>query len=120
VIDPVATVARAAAGALVAEHGPGVPGEVEAVLGSGVSGPARDRYGDPVSIGALVVSIATLAWTVYTDLRKQTPTPAPEVVARTVRVKLRDPGGLDPATRDRVIEVVVGETHRVAATIDPD
>lgn len=80
--------------------------------------PARDRYADPVSIGALVVSIATLAWTIYTDLRKRTPAPAPEVVARTVRVELRDSGGLDPTARDRVIEVVVGETVRVATTTD--
>jgi hypothetical protein len=42
------------------------------------------------------------------------------VVARTAWVKLRESGGLDRAARDRVIEVVVGESFRVATTTDPD
>lgn len=58
------------------------------------------------------MSIATLAWTVYTDLQKQTPRPSPAVIARTIRVRLSDNGELDPAQRDRVIviDIVVDDT----------
>jgi hypothetical protein len=117
VTDPVETVARAAASALAPEYGPELAGEIEAALQTEAS--SRDRYADPVGIGALLVSIATLAWTVYTDLRERTQQPAPEVVARTVRVELRDSSGLEPAARDRAIEVVVRETVRVATATGP-
>lgn len=69
-----------------------------------------ERYADPISLASLIVSIATLAWTVYNDLRTKTPQPSREVVARTMRVRLNDAAGLDPAQRDRVIDVVVEET----------
>lgn len=110
--DPVEVAARAAADQLAAVYGPALPTEVEAALQArGYTPP--DRYVDPVAIGALIVSITTLAWTVYTDLRNRTPAPSSEVVSRTVRVRLGDTGDLDTASRDRIIEVVVGETIRI-------
>jgi hypothetical protein len=108
--DPVEQSARAAARRLVTEHGAGLPADVEAALHQreAVRGPVQ--YLDPVSLGALVVSVASLAWTVYTDLKKKTPEPPREVVARTIRVRLDGADGLDPAKRDHIIEVVVDET----------
>ncbi|HEU4421199.1 MAG TPA: hypothetical protein VFR67_01520 [Pilimelia sp.] len=112
--DPVEHIARAAAARLAAQHGPALPVDVEAALHA--RGPARepDRYVDPISLGALIVSVASLAWTVYTDLRQKTTNPSPEVLTRTIRVQLRDVDRLDPTERDRVIDVVVTETvnHR--------
>jgi hypothetical protein len=32
------------------------------------------RYRDPVLVASLIVSAATLAWTIYTDQRHHTPT----------------------------------------------
>jgi hypothetical protein len=52
-----------------------------------------------VALAGLVVAIATLAWTIYNDLRKKTPNPAPEVAARTLRVELRRQGDGAPGQR---------------------
>jgi hypothetical protein len=54
------------------------------------------------------VCIATLAWTIYNDLRKKTPRPAPDVAARTLRVELRRHTDGTPDS-DKVTEVVVAE-----------
>lgn len=110
--DPVAGIARAAAHRLAADHGPSLSADVEVALQTRGGTEPPDRYLDPISLGALVVSIASLAWTVYTDLKTKTPNPPTEVVARTVRVQLRDSVNVDPTARDRIIDVVVGEaTH---------
>ena len=107
--DPVADNARGAAQRLSDELSPRLVADVEAALAAGEGRTVPDRYLDPISLGALVVSVAQLAWTVYTDLRKQTPEPSPEVIARTVRVKLAA-DDTPHSQRDRIIEVVVEET----------
>ncbi|MDJ1135454.1 hypothetical protein [Streptomyces iconiensis] len=117
--DPIATGARAAANRLTAPNGPALAAEVEAALHVRATTSRPVQYIDPVSLGALIVSIAGLTWTVYRDLRKTTPAPSPEVVARHVRVRLdrdsRPPGPeLDAADRDQVIEIVIEETVRSA------
>jgi hypothetical protein len=109
--DPIAETARAAAVRLADEYGPGVLGQVEAELNGRTAG----TYFDPVAIGGLVVAVASLAWTVYADLKKKTPKPDPEVVARAVRVQLDHPGTVDVAVRDNVIAVVVSETARIGS-----
>jgi hypothetical protein len=111
--DPTAMVARAAAERLEAEAGPGLVTEVEAVLATRESPSAPPRYADPVALASLIVSIASLAWTVYTDLKKRTSKPSAEVVARTVRVTRRDHGQADAP--DHIVEVVVTEAIRAAA-----
>jgi hypothetical protein len=111
--DPVGIAARAAARQLQAEAGPGLVAEVEAVLATRESPSAPPQYLDPVALATLIVAIASLAWTVYTDLRKRTARPAPEVVARTVRVTQRDQGQADAP--DYIVEIIVTETIRAAA-----
>jgi hypothetical protein len=113
-IDPVERAARAAAHRLAAEYGLGLALEVEAALHARGSTRHPEQYLDPVSLGSLVVSVATLAWTVYTDLKKKTPKPSPAVVARTIRVRLSNDGELDPAQQDRIIDIVVDETVQTA------
>jgi hypothetical protein len=111
--DPVAVAARAAAQQLEAEAGPGLVAEVEAVLATRESPSAPPpQYVDPVVVASLIVAIASLAWTVYTDLRKRTARPSAEVVARTVRVTRQDQG--QAAAPDHIVEVVVTETIRAA------
>ncbi|MBL1102652.1 hypothetical protein [Streptomyces coffeae] len=117
--DPIATIARAAVNRLTAPHSAAVAAEVEAALHTRATTSRPVQYIDPVSLGTLIVSIAGLAWTVYRDLRKTTPAPSPEMVARHVRVRLgrdsRPPGPeLDAADRDQVIEIVIEETVRAA------
>lgn len=60
------------------------------------------------------MSIATLAWTVYTDLKNKAPKPSPAVVTRTIRIQLSNNGELDPTQRDRIIDIVVDETIQTA------
>lgn len=109
--DPVAAAARAAAGHLATQHGPVLAAEVEAALHARGTGHRPDQYFDPVSLGSLIVSIASLTWTIYTGLKNKTPNPAPEVLARAVRVELRTRGDNAQASQeqDKVTEIVVTE-----------
>ena len=70
--DPAADAARSAAAILAADLGPNLPAEVEAALAARGTQQRPDRYLDPVSLAGLIVAIATLAWTIYNDRRKQT------------------------------------------------
>jgi len=106
VTDPVEAVARAAAERMAPEYGPRLKTDVEAALYARESQRGPEQYIDPVALGSLIVSIATLAWTIYSDLRKKTPDPAPEVAARTLRVELRRH---TDGTPDKITEVVVAE-----------
>ncbi len=87
-----------------------LPGDVEAALRARTEAPARDQYVDPISLAGLVVSVATLAWGIYRDLRGEGAAPAREVVERRVRVEVRElDASTAPEQRDRIIEVVVDE-----------
>ncbi|MBQ1023174.1 hypothetical protein [Micromonospora sp. C95] len=115
--DPIATAARATANRLAAPPGSALSAEVEAALHAQPSTSHPVQYVDPVSLGGLIVSVATFAWMVYRDLRKSTSAPYPEAIARHVRIRLdRDPGPqgpeLEAADRDRIIEIVIEETIR--------
>ncbi len=106
--------ARAAAIRLSEQYGADVPTDVDVELGRDPDAPP-DQYVDPVSIGALIVSIASLAWTVYQDLRRQNkPEPTTEVVSRTVRLQLDHPSHSSPDERAHVIDVTVEELLRQA------
>jgi hypothetical protein len=111
--DPAADAARAAAAILAPDLGPSLPAEVETALTARDGGEQRPgRYWDSVSLASLIVSIATLAWTIYNDQRKHTPDPPPNAVARQVRITLRDQDTVLPPGIERITEVVATEiTH---------
>ena len=73
-----------------------------------------DRYLDPVSLASLIVAIATLAWTIYSDQRTRTPDPPPTTIIRQVRITLRDQDVALPPDTDRITEVVATEITRQA------
>ena len=110
--DLIAIAARAAAQQFEAEAGPGLVAEVEAVLATRESPSAPPQYVDPTALASLIVAIASLAWTVYTDMKKRTAKPSAEVIARTVRVGLREQG--QAAAPGHIVEVVVTEALRAA------
>ena len=56
-----------------------------------------------------LVAVASLAWTVYSDLRKKTPKPSAEAVARQVRVDLKNYETSGHAETNRITEIVVSE-----------
>jgi hypothetical protein len=84
--------------------------------GGGRPGSPRHRpaqYIDPVSVSGLIVAIATLARTVYTDLRKRTSWPPPAVVDRQICMELRE-----GKTTDGGAVSIVTEITRAALSAD--
>jgi hypothetical protein len=110
----IAAAGRASAKRLDADYGPGLVADVEAVLHAPTAGSRPDQYVDPVSLGSLIVAAATLAWAVYSELKKKKKSPSAEVVARTVRLELQDHGGPYLADREMIVNVVVEEIIRSA------
>jgi hypothetical protein len=106
-------IARKAATILAAELDPALPAFVEGQLRAGVS--ESKQYLEPgttIALAALIVNVAGLAWTIYRDLRKETPTPTAAALKSRVRVQLEEPQGLTLEHRDRIVEVVVEQlTH---------
>ena len=87
-------------------------------------GKVRIRSGAPpacydaatlIALAALVVSAAQLALDIYRDRPKDAPPPAPDSVARQLRLTLTVEG-VTEAQRDRVIAVVVEEAGKAADT----
>lgn len=111
--DPAAIGARAAAQRLTPTYGARLQADVEATLQTrDTDQTPPDRYIDPVAIAGLIVAAASLAWTIYRDLRTEHSTPpATDHVARRVRTTLRETRTLDDDT-EQVIEITVEETLR--------
>jgi hypothetical protein len=107
--DPAAAAARASATILAPDLGPNLPTEVEGALAARDKEQRPDQYFDPISIASLIVSIATLAWTIYNDQRNRTPDPPPSSIARQVRITLRDQDTPLPRDIEHITEVVATE-----------
>lgn len=110
--DPIAVATRAAAARLAAEHGPGVIAEVDAALHARRRAERPGQFVDPLSLGSFIVAVATLAWTIYADLRKRTPEPRPEEVERQVLAELHEQGSADRKDTERITAIVVAEAIR--------
>jgi hypothetical protein len=113
----VETISRAAATRLAARGEPQAEVEVEAALAAGPNG-SRDQYVDPISLGALIVSIATLAWQVYADLKARNGKPSKEVIARRLRIQLQDSEHTSTLDDQKVIDIVVDETIKEGEQAD--
>jgi hypothetical protein len=113
-IDPVEAAARSAAERLNGRYGPGLPSEVEAVLLDTQAGGGPRQYVDPISLASLVVSVAGLAWSIYSDQRSRGPDPAASDLVTAVRSALRSPDHAGPVPQEEIIEIVVTEVTRVA------
>lgn len=70
-----ALVARQAARDLALEFGPSLPDSVEVALAVDPLDQPASKVLDPISIGALIVSVAALGWTIYHDLKRDRETP---------------------------------------------
>jgi hypothetical protein len=116
VTDTAAAAARSAAAILAPELGPRLPAEVEAALAARGTRQPPDRYLDPVSLATLIVTAATLAWTIYNDQRNRTPEPPPPaMIARQIRITLRDQDMTLPPGSERITEIVATEITRQAS-----
>lgn len=105
-------IARAAAQQLAAEMPEGFPEMVEAVLA--VPDRKPDQYLDPVtvSLAAVLVSVASLGWTIYKDMKTAKKAAAGDALARTIRIELVTPNDVSQDQRDRIIAVVANEILR--------
>jgi hypothetical protein len=112
--DPVGDAALSAAAILATDLGPSLPAEVEAALAARGTQQRPDRYLDPVSLASLIVSIATLAWTIYNDQRAHTPDPPPSTIAREIRITLRDQNLILSSGTERITEIVATKITRQA------
>jgi WD40 repeat protein/tetratricopeptide (TPR) repeat protein len=101
--------ARAVAERLVTQYGVRLVADVDAIIQNSDEKREPLQYVDPVSIAALVVSTAGLAWTVYKDVRTRVWKPRPDVVACEVRLKLVSSSHISMEERDRIIEMVAEE-----------
>ena len=113
--DPAAAAARSAAVILAPDLDPNLSAEVEAALAARDTQQRPDRYLDPASLANLIVSIATLAWTIYNDQRKHTPELPPASIARQVRITLREQDTPLPVGTERITEIVATEITRQAS-----
>lgn len=121
--DAIERGSRAAAQCLTTPARASLADDVEVALATHDSARGPDQYTDPVALGGLIVSIATLAWTVYNDIRSRSAAaPTTDTVARHVRRQLdqadTDTPQLDPAERDRIIDITIEET--LTATHTPE
>lgn len=107
--DPVVEqAARAAARRLAPDYGPQAQAQVEAALYGAEEQKVPDQYFDPVAIGGLIVAIADLAWTVYSDLKSRGEKPTQDGVARKVRTERHREAGLSDGDL-KIIETVTTE-----------
>lgn len=106
-------IARAAARRLSTTWPDGFPEMVEARIAK--PDPGRDTYLDPVtvSLAAVLVSAASLAWTIYKDLKAANKPPNKETLVRTIRVELVVPENVPEADRDLIITAVAEETLKL-------
>ncbi|MBT2482475.1 hypothetical protein J7E94_30725 [Streptomyces sp. ISL-94] len=120
---PVEAGARAAARRLTTPSTPALLTDVEAALHGRRATDRPDQYGDPISLGALIVSIASLAWTIYNDRKEDNPAPRRDVITRCIRVQLDQSDvqrvALSPVEQERVIDVTVEETLNSAQPEQP-
>jgi hypothetical protein len=107
--DIVATAARAAARQLESESIPGLPSRVELALAESYRPGQPAQYVDPTSLASLIVSIASLTWTIYADLKKDMKKPAKQEVNNRVLKELGQ-----ATVPDYIIDVVVTETIKAA------
>lgn len=105
--DMVAHAARTAGELLAAEYGAQTRMQVEAALSERSRRP--DSFLDPVSLGALIVSTAALAWNVYVDLRRSGAKPPDGSAVRMVQIRLDHRDDSDAALKDRIVEIVVAD-----------
>lgn len=114
-MNPASLGARTAALRLSPEYGPNLVVEVEIAL----SGRRRRGapYFDLVAIAGMIVSIATLAWTVYTDSSRAGRRPSTEDVKRAVLKELADERAAAAPAPERIVVVVVESVVEHAAEL---
>lgn len=110
--------AHAVAQHLTPQYGPTLLTEVYTALHSRNTQQHPTQYFDPITLGSLIVSIASLGWTIYRDQRTKTSSPNKDLIARHIRLELPPTPNTTTQQRDHIIDIVIDEitTHNM----DPD
>ena len=110
-----ASITRHAAARLSAALGPDLPAQVEQELDADLLDPPK-RLADPISLAALIVSVASLAWTIWHDLKKDHASRSQNEQAEALATALARSAqpALAPPQRTLVVRVVAEETVRIA------
>ena len=108
-------IARHAATRLAATLGPDLPAQVERELDPDPLEPPK-RLIDPVSLAALLVSVASLAWTIWHDIKKDHATSSHSEQDRALAAALAQsaPPALPTPQRALLLQIVAEETVRIA------
>jgi hypothetical protein len=110
----VASVAVAAAERLATELGqPRLLSYVQAAISSTGTGEQARQFVDPLALGSLIVSIAGLAWQIYSDRKKEGSAPTRETLTRIVCIQRRGSSNLSRA-EETIIEAVSAEVIKAA------
>ena len=117
--DPVGHISRAAARRLEPEYGLQLSANVESALYAQGSSRKADTFFDPVALGSLIVSIASLGWTIYNSLRAREPRISSQAAKRELHVQLKQQVDETP-NNERIIEVIVTEiTRNTSSELEP-
>ena len=110
-----ASIARLAAARLTATLGPDLPAQVDQELNADPLDPPK-RLADPVSLAALLISVASLGWTIWHDLKKDHASSPRSEQADALAAALApsSPPALAPPQRTLLVRVVAEETVRIA------
>ena len=112
--DRIDDIARRSAARLV-DIDPILPDQVEQALADDPPSQPAERVIDPISLGALVVSIASLGWTIWHDIRKDRAVAGLHQAGKTRRLteQLQEAGpvptGFTPQMHIQIIGVVAAE-----------
>ena len=119
--EPHVAFARRAAARLAESLDSGLPEQVDRELATAADRDEPRKFIDPgtaIGLGSLIVSLASLGWTIYRDLKQSGATPTVTSVARRVRVQVGTVQSASIEDRDRIIEVVVEEIVAGGETTD--
>lgn len=113
--DPVAVAARAAARHLSGLYGPRLALDTEAALHAHRPGgePGR-QYVDPAAVAGVIVSVASLAWQIYSDRNSRQEKPTVQWLAQVLRIEHRKQQRDIGEAEEEIIEIIAIEIIKAA------
>jgi hypothetical protein len=76
------------------------------------------KHIDYVSIGSLIVSAASLAWTIYADRRKDAPKPDADDLNRAIQDRTGAANSGDKMLQKKITKIVIAEIIQTARDIN--
>jgi len=106
--DAETQIARRAAQRLAGDIDPTLPDQVEQELAKDPLEQSHERPLDPISLGGLIVSLVSLGWTIYRDLKKDREAAQKAAMMQRLADRLREDtraSGQLPRASERLLEL---------------